>query len=118
MLSLYQSKWLLDYTTQQLDVCDDNVQRTIKEARNAQGIREGNRDTIISILRELHSTLAKAQELTLSSTHEIMLAKQLYDVDFPTHDNRFFSFDEKGEVHEISEEEFRKANPELCEELL
>lgn len=118
MLSLYQSKWLLDYTAQQLDVCNDNVQRVLQEARNAQGIREGSRDTIISILRKLNSGLSKVQQLNLDLVHEISLAKQLYDIDFPVHNNRFFSFDDAGELHEISEEQYRKDNPELAAEIL
>lgn len=111
MESLYASNWITEMLERQLQQQIESLSRLYNEAQDARGCRTESKRAIINLIRKAQRKTAELAQDIAEINAEIELANKLYHVDNPKHENKFFAFDEAGNITRITEQEYQAITP-------
>lgn len=112
MISLYASKWVIDFNERSLNDCLDTCNKLLQQAIRATQIREENKQIITAKIKDITLHLATAQRDLSDLNAEISLAMKLHEADFPeSPEERYFVFDANGTIRKATKQEYDAVTP-------
>lgn len=111
MESIYASKSTINKIDNNTQVAIQDIVKIIERIKTAPIVNDDCRQNMINSCKEIQRSLVRTSREIDDLNGEIELAYKLYKADYPEHKNRFFVFDENGEIRETDEEEYNKVTP-------